>query len=185
MLNMAKVSSNLTKELFPNPDKRGVIMEPVCGELEIHIWRLLLDHLVSGEPLPLAESTALGFQDKISRKNSAFLLHNSHFKNQRVAIKGETPGVITYDFPSSNTHIMRGILGSTKRTTRTRMLESLQKRNIPDSKQAIITPEIEKTDELWFTNVFLTMLTQVGVGLSVQERSQLIANIEWFHQNYS
>ncbi|MDH5533349.1 MAG: aminotransferase class IV [Candidatus Pacebacteria bacterium] len=177
--------TNLIPEMFPDPAKRGVIMEPVCGELEIHIWRLLLDHLASGEALPLLDKSAVGFQDKTPRTNKTFLLHNSEFKNQQVAVTGETPGVITYDFPDdSPTHIMRGIIGGTNRITRTRMLESLQKRHIPVEKQAIIIPEIEKTDELWFTSVFLTMLTQVGVGLSVQEREQLIANIEWFHQNY-
>ena len=181
---MSQIASNLTRELFPDPNKRAVVMEPVCWDLELHIWKLLLDHLASGEKLPIINSTAVGFQDKKPRSNTSVLLHNSLFKNHQFTLKGETPGVITYDFPNSDTYIMRGILGGTERITRTRMLESLQKRQIPQEKQDIIIPEIEKTDELWFTNVFLTMLTQVGVGLSIQERAQLVANIEWFHTNY-
>jgi hypothetical protein len=181
---MTKNQPNLTTEIFPNPELRGIVMLPVCWDLELHIWRLLLDHMVSGIPLTTEETTMLGFQDRQLYSNTTFHLKNSEHKSQKVAIKGDTPGVITHKFPNDGTHIMRGILGNTKRLNKTRMLESLQKRKISEEQQAIIIPEIMKTDDLWFTSVFLTMLTQVGVSLSVKEREQLIVNIEWFAQNY-
>lgn len=178
------IDSNFSPVIFPDPEKRGIIMEPVCWDLELHIWRLLLDHIASGQPFDLQDTTMTGFQDKQSYTNQAFPLTNSKFKTQTVSVTGDTPGVITHRFPTSGNHIMRGILGGTKRIQRTRMLESLQKRQIPEDKQAILIPEIERSDDLWFMHLFMTMLTQVGVGLSVKEREQLMANIEWFAGQY-
>lgn len=185
LINLFKMAqSNLSNLIFPDPEKRGVVMEPVCGDLEIHIWRLLLDLLASGEELELYNTRAIGFQDHQKRENQTFRLYNSHFKNQRVALSGETPGIITYDFPEAGSYIMRAILGGTKRLNRTSMLRSLQKRNIPEATQKVLIPEIKKTDDMWFANLFLIMLTKVGVNLSIKEREQLIANINWFRLNY-
>jgi hypothetical protein len=174
--------SSLTTSLFPNPEKRGVIMEPVCWDLEFHIWRLLLDHIISGEPLPLVETQAKGFQDKKTYTNTSFLLHNSHFKNQTVALQGDTPGVITYDFPQNDRYIMRAILANTRKLKKEKMVTSLQ--GLPEESKQLISQEIENTDELWFGSVFVTMLSQVGVGLTVPEITQLIENLHWFHQQY-
>lgn len=181
---MSKTKPNLPTVIFPDPEKRGIVMEPVCRDLELHIWRLLLDHLASGVPLTLQDARMVGFQDKKIYTNQGFHLTNSEFKSQKVAVTGDTPGIITHEFPNSGTHIMRGILGGTQRLNRTTMLESLQKRNVAEGKQAILIPEIEKTDEMWFANLFLVMLSQVGVDLSIKDREQLLANIEWFAKNY-
>jgi hypothetical protein len=186
---MIKTSPNLTKEQFPGEGQRAIYMEPMCWDIELHIWRLLLDYIASGEPFELADVTAFGFQNKEEYTSKSFSLNNFKLKgitaNHIVAVTGETPGIVSYEYPTSGRYIMRSIIGNSKRFNRTTMLESLRKRNIPEITQEILIPEIEKKDDMWFANLFVVMLSQVGIGLSIQEREQLMVNIEWFAQNYS
>lgn len=177
-------SNNLVHELFPDPNKRGVVMEPVCWDLEFHIWRLLLSHLSTQTSLDIFYSSALGFQDKKPRMNRSFLLNNSKFANQTVAIAGEAPGVITYDFPNDSRHIMRGVLSNTAKLKKEQMLTSLVTNNIPDEAQKELVPLIESENQDWFAFVFAQMLSQLGTGLTAQERIQLIDNLIWFRENF-
>lgn len=159
-------------------------MEPVCWNLEFHIWQLLLKHLADQTSLDLFYASAVGFQDKKPRMNRSFLLWNSHFANQTVAVAGDTPGVITYDFPNADRHIMRAVLSDTAKLDRSSMLQSLSIRSIDPQVAAELIPLIESQDQDWFASVFATMLTQVGVGLSPEERTQLIENLTWFRQTF-
>lgn len=176
--------TNLTHDLFPDPLRRGIVIEPVCMDIEFHIWRLLLDLIARGENLNLTNRTSRGFQDGIPRQNQTFLLHNSKFGNQQVAVTGDTPSVITFDFPGKGTYIMRSILGESIKLSRAEMLKSLIKRKLNQEKQDLIRSEIEKAGDLWFANVFLVMLSQAGLNLTSDEQNQLMANIRWFNQTF-
>ncbi|NCN87552.1 MAG: hypothetical protein GW941_01505 [Candidatus Pacebacteria bacterium] len=153
---MSDSQLNSTTVIFPNLEKDGIVLEPVFGDLEFHALRLLLDHLATSEPLSVEDISTPSSLDEIGANNH------------------ESP---------RNSHILNRILGSTNRINRTRMLESLQKRRLTQEQQSVLNPEIEKPDELWLTSILLTMLAQVGVGLTVSEREELIANIEWFIKN--
>lgn len=159
-------------------------MEPVCWDLELHIWRLLLSHISKQTSLDLFYAVAAGFQDKKPRMNRSFLLSNSKFANQTVAVSGETPGVITYDFPDSGKHIMRTVLANTTRLKKEQMLASMDKAGLPSLQKAELQPLIESQDQDWFATVFVEMLSMVGVGLTVDERVQLHANLIWFRDNF-
>lgn len=159
-------------------------MEPVCWDLELHIWRLLLSSVSTQTSLDLFYSSAVGFQDKKPRMNRSFLLKNSTFANQTVALTGETPGVITYDFPNSDRHIMRAVLSDSARLDRDVMAASLDKHQIIKPIQRELLPLIESQDQDWFASVFVAMLPYAGVGLSVTERTQLIDNLTWFRQHF-
>lgn len=177
-------SSNLVHELFPDPNKRAVVMEPVCWDLELHIWRLLLNAISTQTSLDLFYSSAVGFQDKRPRMNRSFLLNNSKFANQTVAVTGETPGIITYDFPPNDKYIMRAVLANSTRLNRDTMLASLDKQQVIKPIQNELVPLIESQDQDWFASVFVAMLPYAGVGLSVAERTQLMDNLIWFRQNF-
>jgi len=177
-------SSNLVRELFPDPAKRGLVMEPVCWDLELHIWRLLLSLIATNTSLDLFNSSALGFQDKKPRMNRSFLLHNSQFANQTVAVAGETPGVITYDFPPDDRYIMRAVLADSTRFNRSSMQNSLDKSPALPSVKKELLPLIENRDRDWFASVFVAMLPHVGVGLSTSERTQLMDNLIWFRESF-
>lgn len=159
-------------------------MEPVCWDLEFHIWRLLLNSIATNTSLDLFYSSALGFQDKKPRMNRSFLLHNSKFANQTVAVTGETPGVITYDFPPDDKYIMRAVLADSARLNKTAMLSSLDKSSVAPQVKNELLPLIESQDRDWFACVFVAMLPHVGVGLSTSERTQLMDNLIWFRESF-
>lgn len=177
-------SSNLVHELFPDPAKRGLVMEPVCWDLEFHIWRLLLNAISTNTSLDLFYTTAVGFQDKKPRMNRSFLLHNSKFANQTVAVAGETPGVITYDFPPDDKYIMRAVLADSSRLNKPSMIKSLDKSQIYSPIQNELVALIESQDRDWFASLFVAMLPHVGIGLSVAERTQLMDNMIWFRETF-
>ena len=153
-------------------------------DIEFHIWRLLLDLIARDENLKLAHRFSRGFQDGVSRQNQTFLLNNSKFATQQIAVTGDTPGVVTFDFPSKGTYIMRAILGDSIKLNKAQMLRSLIKSGLDQKKQDALCSEIEKTGNLWFANVFLVMLDQAGLSLTSVEKNQLMANIRWFNQEF-
>lgn len=149
---------NSTTAIFPNLEKDGVVLEPFFGDLEFHFLRLLLDDLATLVPPSVEDTSALDSESNLS--------------------------VITPEL-AKTAKIMRGIMGNTLRLNRTRMLESLQERQLSKEQQAVSSLEIENINELWFTSIMLTMLTKLGVGLTLLEREQLIVNVRLFLQSYN
>jgi len=175
-------STNLSKEMFPDPNKRGLFISPVCPDIEILAWNLLLSTLDQSKKLKLQKVTTIGFQNKRKDNNTLFKLTNS--KNQGIIVMGETPGLVTHNFPSAGMYTMRGLLGYNPRLKKDQMIASVEKRKIKSSTQREIISKIDNDQEFWFVNVFTTMLAKVGVRLSKKEEKQMISNIEWFYTNY-
>lgn len=179
------LKSNLTKEMFPNPQQRSVVMEPVCHDIEIHIWRLLFDALQNKQRLKIERKKAVGFQDKKTRVNQTFWLDNSQFKKQHITVKGATPGLVLYEFPQpSGLHIMRGILTGNPRLDRDRMTQSVERAPLSKGVKRELSQQINSQSDFWYIQLILTLLEQNRVRLSRKDKLQFTANTQWFNENF-
>lgn len=177
------IKANLTKEMFPDPNLRGLTIHPVCRDIEVLTWNILLNHLQQGKRLEQSNVRTIGYQDKKFRKNKIFRLTNSF--DQGVCVQGETPGIVTWEFQAGH-YMMRGLLGINSRLDKSRMLQSVESReNIQIGVKKEVTKSIEATSDYWFVQLLMTLLKNTGVQLSGREKQQLQANIEWFYENYS
>ena len=188
-----EIDAQYNSSLFPDVNKRGRVIAPVCKDTELQFLHYLLDTLVESEQqgkdtIP-EEVDVRSFQDPFSDVKKVFTVQKSHptkpyVTHARLVVRGAYSGLIVWDFPKENggSRFMRALhrfprLESGKTIDKNLIRESIEKRGLSSFTREELLPLLDRND--YYIDFIISLFKKQGL-MDEQAEKYFRRNIEQY-----